>query len=209
MPTSTTSSGPAMPTTPTGGSTAFATTAAAAGRARARRQRAWPREPSPARSSPARPSAARSIQIGRHKIDRTRWSWAEVDNNPFFSPDPGIVETWSSYLDEVRKAGSSVGAVIEVVAEGVPAGWGAPIYGKLDQDLAARHDEHQRGQGRGDRRRHGRGRAHGRGERRRDPHGQRRPAACSSPTMPAASWAASPRASRSWRASPSSPPRRS
>jgi len=77
------------------------------------------------------------IQIGKHKIDRARWSWAEVDNNPFFSPDPGIVETWSSYLDEVRKAGSSVGAVIEVVAEGVPAGWGAPIYGKLDQDLAA------------------------------------------------------------------------
>ena len=59
------------------------------------------------------------------------------DNNPFFSPDPGIVETWSNYLDDVRKAGSSVGAVIEVVAEGVPAGWGAPIYGKLDQDLAA------------------------------------------------------------------------
>ena len=77
------------------------------------------------------------IQIGKHKIDRARWSWAEVDNNPFFSPDPGIVETWSSTLDEVRKAGSSVGAVIEVVAEGVPAGWGAPIYGKLDQDLAA------------------------------------------------------------------------
>ena len=77
------------------------------------------------------------VQIGKHKIDRARWSWDEVDNNPFFSPDPGIVETWSGYLDEVRKAGSSVGAVIEVVAEGVPAGWGAPIYGKLDQDLAA------------------------------------------------------------------------
>ena len=77
------------------------------------------------------------VQIGPHRIDRTRWSWDEVDNNPFFSPDPGIVETWSNYLDGVRKAGSSVGAVIEVVAEGVPAGWGAPIYGKLDQDLAA------------------------------------------------------------------------
>jgi len=77
------------------------------------------------------------VQIGRHRIDRTRWSWAEVDNNPFFSPDPGIVATWADYLDEVRKAGSSVGAVIEVVAEGVPPGWGAPIYGKLDQDLAA------------------------------------------------------------------------
>jgi chorismate synthase len=76
------------------------------------------------------------VQIGRHKIDRSRWSWAEVDNNPFFSPDPGMVETWTKYLDETRKAGSSVGAVIEVVAEGAPAGWGAPIYAKLDQDLA-------------------------------------------------------------------------
>jgi chorismate synthase len=76
------------------------------------------------------------VQIGRHRIDRSRWNWEEVGNNPFFSPDAGIVETWTSYLDEVRKAGSSVGAVIEVVAEGAPAGWGAPIYGKLDQDLA-------------------------------------------------------------------------
>jgi chorismate synthase len=77
------------------------------------------------------------VQIGKHRVDRSRWAWAEVERNPFFSPDPGIVETWSSYLDGVRKAGSSVGAVIEVVAEGVPAGWGAPIYGKLDQDLAS------------------------------------------------------------------------
>src|SRR5690606_20159945 len=77
------------------------------------------------------------IQIGRHRIDRSRWSWEEVDRNPFFSPDPGVVETWAGYLDEVRKAGSSVGAVIEVVADGVPAGWGAPVYGKLDQELAA------------------------------------------------------------------------
>jgi chorismate synthase len=76
------------------------------------------------------------VQIGRHRIDRSRWNWAEVDNNPFFAPDPGIVETWANYLDEVRKFGSSVGAVIEVVAEGAPPGWGAPIYGKLDQDLA-------------------------------------------------------------------------
>ncbi|HEX5958300.1 MAG TPA: chorismate synthase [Hyphomicrobiaceae bacterium] len=77
------------------------------------------------------------VQVGSHRIDRSRWSWEEVDNNPFFAPDPGIVETWATYLDDVRKAGSSVGAVIEVVAEGVPAGWGAPIYGKLDQDLAS------------------------------------------------------------------------
>ena len=77
------------------------------------------------------------VQIGRHPIDRSRWSWPEVDNNPFFAPDPGIIDTWTRYLDEVRKSGSSVGAVIEVVAEGIPAGLGAPIYGKLDADIAA------------------------------------------------------------------------
>jgi chorismate synthase len=76
------------------------------------------------------------IQIGPHKINRARWNWSEADNNDFFSPDPGIVDTWTKYLDGLRKAGSSAGAVIEIVAEGVPAGWGAPIYGKLDQDLA-------------------------------------------------------------------------
>ena len=76
------------------------------------------------------------VQIGRHRIDRARWDWTQVDNNPFFSPDAGIVDVWFAYLDEVRKSGSSVGAVIEIAAEGVPPGWGAPIYGKLDQDLA-------------------------------------------------------------------------
>ena len=81
---------------------------------------------------------------------------------------------WAEYLDRVRKSGSSIGAVIEVVADNVPAGWGAPIYGKLDARARRRHDEHQRRQGRRDRRRHGRGRAHRRGERRRDAHGHRR-----------------------------------
>jgi chorismate synthase len=76
------------------------------------------------------------IQIGPHKIDRSRWDWAEVDRNPFFCPDHGAVQTWAGFLDEVRKAGSSAGAVIEIVAEGLPAGWGSPIYGKLDQELA-------------------------------------------------------------------------
>jgi chorismate synthase len=76
------------------------------------------------------------IQIGPHRIDRSRWDWAEVERNPFFCPDHGAVQTWAGYLDGVRKAGSSAGAVIEIVAEGVPAGWGAPIYGKLDQELA-------------------------------------------------------------------------
>ncbi|MFM1814151.1 MAG: hypothetical protein RLZ98_846 [Pseudomonadota bacterium] len=77
------------------------------------------------------------VQIGPHKVDRSRWNWDEVDNNPFFCPDAGMVETWTRYVDERRKAGSSAGAVIEVVAEGVPAGLGAPIYGKLDADLAS------------------------------------------------------------------------
>ncbi len=77
------------------------------------------------------------VQIGPHRIDRGRWDWQEVDRNPFFCPDHGTVQTWAGYLDAVRKAGSSVGAVIEVVAEGVPTGLGAPIYGKLDQDLAS------------------------------------------------------------------------
>ena len=77
------------------------------------------------------------IQVGSRAIDRSRWDWNEVDNNPFFCPDAKTAEQWATDLDAVRKAGSSVGAIIEVVAEGVPAGWGAPIYGKLDQDLAS------------------------------------------------------------------------
>ncbi|OHV85728.1 chorismate synthase [Ensifer sp. LCM 4579] len=77
------------------------------------------------------------VQIGKHRIDRANWDWAEVENNPFFSPDPAIVPVWEDYLDGIRKAGSSIGAVVEVIAEGVPAGIGAPIYGKLDQDIAS------------------------------------------------------------------------
>ncbi|MFN0191721.1 MAG: chorismate synthase [Aestuariivirga sp.] len=77
------------------------------------------------------------VQVGPHKIDRSNWDWKEVDNNPFFSPDAKAAAAWEDYLDGVRKAGSSCGAVIEVIASGAPAGWGAPIYGKLDQDLAS------------------------------------------------------------------------
>jgi chorismate synthase len=77
------------------------------------------------------------VQLGKHRIDRARWDWDEVDRNAFFSPDAEMAKVWESYLDGIRKAGSSVGAVIEVVAEGVPAGLGAPIYAKLDQDIAA------------------------------------------------------------------------
>lgn len=77
------------------------------------------------------------IQVGTQKIDRARWDWAETANNPFFCPDPGAVAPWTDYLESIRKAGSSCGAIIEVVAEGVPAGLGAPVYGKLDADLAS------------------------------------------------------------------------
>jgi chorismate synthase len=77
------------------------------------------------------------IQMGEHGIERRRWNWAEVERNPFFCPDAEQASFFEGYLDDIRKRGSSVGAVIEIVAEGVPAGLGAPIYGKLDGDLAA------------------------------------------------------------------------
>ena len=77
------------------------------------------------------------VQMGGSKIDRARWDWSEVAGNPFFCPDPVAVVEWDALLAGIRKSGSSVGAVIEVVAEGVPPGLGAPIYGKLDADLAA------------------------------------------------------------------------
>jgi chorismate synthase len=77
------------------------------------------------------------VQIGPHKIDRVKWDWSACGENPFWCPDRDMAAKWEEFLDATRKAGSSTGAVIEVVAEGVPAGWGAPIYGKLDSDLAA------------------------------------------------------------------------
>ncbi|HZT19638.1 MAG TPA: chorismate synthase [Dongiaceae bacterium] len=77
------------------------------------------------------------VQVGSLPVARERWDWAEVERNPFFSPDAGIVGAWSELLDRLRKAGSSTGAVVEVVARGVPPGLGAPIYGKLDADLAS------------------------------------------------------------------------
>ena len=76
------------------------------------------------------------VQIGPHKIDRSRWDWAEIDNNPFFCPDPVAATQWAEYLDGIRKSGSSVGAVVELVASGVPVGLGDPLYDKLDSDLA-------------------------------------------------------------------------
>jgi len=77
------------------------------------------------------------VQMGEHKVNPDNWDWDEVNKNPFFAPDAEIVDQWAEYLDGLRKKGSSIGAVIEVQAFGVRAGLGAPIYGKLDQDIAS------------------------------------------------------------------------
>ncbi len=77
------------------------------------------------------------VQMGPHKIDRSNWDNSEIENNPFFCADAKAAKEWEVYLDGVRKSGSSCGAVIEVVASGVPAGWGSPLYGKLDAELAS------------------------------------------------------------------------
>lgn len=76
------------------------------------------------------------VQMGDRTIDRSAWNWDQVEANPFWCPDPQAASAWEGYLDGIRKEGSSVGAVIEVVAEGVPAGLGDPLYDKLDADLA-------------------------------------------------------------------------
>ena len=77
------------------------------------------------------------VQVGPHQIDRSKVDFAQIQQNPFWTPDAEAAETWATYLDDLRKSGDSVGAVIEVVARGVPAGLGAPVYGKLDTELAA------------------------------------------------------------------------
>ena len=77
------------------------------------------------------------VQVGPHGIDRDNWDWDEVGRNPFFCPDAKAAAHWDRFLDEVRKSGSSAGAVIEIVGSAVPAGLCEPIYGKLDTDLAA------------------------------------------------------------------------
>ncbi|MTI01515.1 chorismate synthase [Roseibium sp. RKSG952] len=76
-------------------------------------------------------------QIGPHKIDRDNFDWSQIEQNPFWTPDAQAAEDWATYLDDLRKSGNSVGAIVEVVARGVPAGIGAPVYAKLDTDLAA------------------------------------------------------------------------
>ena len=77
------------------------------------------------------------VQVGPHAIDRGNWDWEEIPRNPFFCPDAKAAALWEEYLDGIRKSGSSIGAVVEVVAEGVPPGLGAPVYGKIDAELAA------------------------------------------------------------------------
>ncbi|MFC3071013.1 chorismate synthase [Phenylobacterium soli] len=77
------------------------------------------------------------VQIGPHAVDPARIDWDETLNNPFWCPDADMVPVWEEHLEKVRKAGSSTGAVVAVEAVGVPAGWGAPLYGKLDAELAA------------------------------------------------------------------------
>ena len=76
------------------------------------------------------------VQIGPHPINRENWNWDQVNHNPFFTPDASAVPVFEKFLDETRKAGQSAGAIIEVVASGVPVGWGEPVYGKLDSKLA-------------------------------------------------------------------------
>lgn len=76
------------------------------------------------------------VSMGERDIDRSAWDWAQVSENPFFCPDPVAAQVWEAYLDGIRKDGSSVGGVAEVVATGVPVGLGAPIYAKLDADIA-------------------------------------------------------------------------
>jgi chorismate synthase len=77
------------------------------------------------------------VQMGARRIDRSNWDWDQITQNPFWTPDAAAAVDWAGYLDGLRRAGSSVGAVVEVVARGLPAGLGAPIYAKLDTDLAA------------------------------------------------------------------------
>ena len=77
------------------------------------------------------------VQVGNIAIDRARWDWNEVENNPFWCPDAETAKQWETLLDDTRKDGNSVGAIVEVEATGVPAGWGAPVYGKLDAEIAA------------------------------------------------------------------------
>ena len=76
------------------------------------------------------------VQMGSNLIDGDRWDWDEINNNPFFCPDPKAAVEWETYLDGIRKQGSSIGGVIEVTATGIPAGLGEPVFDRLDADIA-------------------------------------------------------------------------
>ena len=147
------------------------------------------------------------VQMGPHKIDRANWDWDECAKTRSFAPTPRPRRFFEAYLDGIRKAGSSIGAVIEIVAENAPPGWGAPVYGKLDADLAGAlmSINAVKGVEIGD----GFASAGLSGEANAD---EMRGGNAGAPfflrTMPAACWAASRRGSRSSRASRSSPPRR-
>ncbi|MGR3494989.1 chorismate synthase [Citreimonas sp.] len=90
-----------------------------------------------ARLAPGLSIQGAMVQMGPHGIDRDRYDAGQIDQNPFWCPDAQTADDWATYLDDLRKSGESVGAVIEVVARGVPVGLGAPVYGKLDTDLAS------------------------------------------------------------------------
>lgn len=77
------------------------------------------------------------IQIGNAMVDGDNWDWAQTTQNPFWCPDAQMAKSWADLLDATRKSGNSLGAIVEVHASGVPAGWGAPVYGKLDADIAS------------------------------------------------------------------------
>ncbi len=138
------------------------------------------------------------VQMGPHRIDRDKWDWDEIARNPFFCPDKDKAAFFETYLDGIRKNGSSIGAVIEIVAEGVPAGLGAPIYAKLDGELAAALMSINAVKGV----------EIGAGFGAAELSARKTPTKCgwairasaSCPIMPAAFWVASPRASRWWRA---------
>ena len=128
---------PAMPIIAMTPNMAFAIIAAAGGRARAKRRRGSRRARWRAAVIPDVEILAYVVEIGGDAIDRDNFEAAQIDKNPFFCPDEAAAGRWEKLVDEARKAGSSLGAVIECVATGVPPGWGAPLYAKLDSELAA------------------------------------------------------------------------
>ena len=127
----------ATPITPTTSNTASAIRAAAAAPPRARPRSRVAAGAIARKIVPGMVVRGALVQMGTKKIDRSRWDWNETARNPFFCPDAKAAAEFESYIEDVRKKGSSVGAIIEIVAENVPAGLGAPIYGKLDAEIAA------------------------------------------------------------------------